>query len=515
MNSEERYDQWKEIGAGAFGSVYKVYDRMLQRWVAIKLLKEQYRNDATLVEALQREVIISRDLRHPNICPIHDVYMGSKGTGTVMDLIDGIELAKWLEEHKGHRLETLKERFMLFKRLVEALAFAHTYIVHRDMKPANVFLIKGDPSRPVIMDFGASVVGGGNDGIVAGTPKYMSPEQVEAPEKVDKRSDLFSLGIMAYEFFTDTIPETSLRQYLKTRIIPKPSLSSITPPSRFCSGLPRALDRLILQLMAYRQEDRPQSAEEVLQVLNSVKLDEVTVIDGADGDIRSNALRRSAALPGGILFMGSRTGQTNERPVVKVTLSPYRIALFPVTNAEYMQFLQTTGYAPPPRLPDPVFHLPDHPVVAVTYDDALAYAHWAGGSLPTEAQWEFAAKGGVKFPQYPWGDDPPSAALANIDGISNATSPVDGCPAGKNPYGLYDLCGNVWEWCLDAYDAEWYAKLDRECQDPCNTKPTEARRVLRGGSFDAFATQGRCTFRFFASRNERSQSIGFRLVFPA
>lgn len=534
---EERYIDWKLLAKGGFGAVYRVFDTMLKQRVAVKLLREEHGRSEVLVEALHKEVKISRFLRHACICPIHDVYQGPRGVGIVMDFIDGIELTKWQEEHKGRLLDTAEARLGLLRKLTEALAYAHSAIVktddgvelegivHRDLKPDNIFLLKGDPSRPVIMDFGTAVIGEMDENTaVAGTPKYMSPEQWHSPKDVDKRADLFSLGILAYELFTDKIPETTQRyimRYFKKGETPpqiKINLADIPPPSSFCAALPSSLDRIVLQLNAYRPEDRPPSAQEVLDALAYVEL--------RSGDVIRDMGRRSyealesetVLLKGGRFYLGSKTGQAHsmdhEKPRKPVELSPFRIGKYPVTVREYRAFVETTGYAPPPLLDDPQFGFDDHPVVGVSCEDALAYGRWAGGTLPTEAQWEYAAKGDRPFPLYPWGEEAPTSVRANIDGVSSATSSVAGCPSGVNPFGLYDLCGNVWEWCLDTWSPDYYKNLLKNAVDPTNTTAS-ADRVLRGGAFDSFSYQGRCSARFHAPSGSVSRSIGFRLVFPA
>lgn len=512
MEAEERYTEWKEIGKGGFGAVYKAYDQMLKRAVAIKLLKKELADKPHLVAGLHQEVIISRDLRHENICPIHDIYQGPRGVGTVMDLIDGIELTQWMEENKGQLLATAKQRLEIFRRLSHGLTFAHTRIVHRDLKPDNIFLLKGDPSRPVIMDFGAAdiKVESGGDGVVAGTPRYMSPEQWEAPNKVDKRSDLFSLGVLAYELFTDRLPPTSLRRVRKLGTPPRVEMSKIALPSSFCASLPNSLDRLILQLMAYEQEGRPQSAQAVADVLDKIVIKDVELSGlGADETVET------LLVPGGSFYTGTRgkKGAAHEGPNQQVTISPFRMGVYPVTVGQYRIFVEKTGYAPSPLMDDPQFGGREHPIVGVSFHDAMAYAKWVGGDLPTEAQWEYAAKGGEKFPLFPWGEQPPSAERANIDGVSTITSPVDSCLMGKNPFGLFDLCGNVWEWCKDSWNPGFYGTLKRGDVDPFCDKP-EGNRVLRGGAFDSFAMQGRCANRFSAPPEQKSRSIGFRVVFP-
>ncbi|NGZ27470.1 MAG: SUMF1/EgtB/PvdO family nonheme iron enzyme [Magnetococcales bacterium] len=514
MSFDNRYENWVEIGRGAFGEVYKVFDRELGQLVAIKLLQSQHCNDPQLVETLKREVIISRKLRHDNICPIHDIYLGNRGIGTVMDFVQGKELRKWMSENKNRLLETAGDRLESFRKITAALVNAHTHIVHRDLKPANVFLKGGDPTQPMIMDFGASVVGSITKGevFIAGTPKYMSPEQWETPGQVDQRADLFSLGIMAYELFTNKTPATSLKNIVQTKEPPKVALSDIPPPSSFCPTLPSSLDRLIVQLMAYRPDDRPSNAQEVLDALNQVQLKPLDL--AGKGAPHADTLKNSTVLvPQGSFYLGSPVSIDNpcEKPAVKVEISPFRMSIFPVTNREYQAFLQATGYTAPPH---GLSRVSDLPVVDVSWFDAMTYAEWIGGSLPTEAQWEYAAKGGQIFPLYPWGNDPVTPLRANIHNVQKNPTPVGSCPTGINPWGIHDLCGNVWEWCLDHWSESYYRQVTKGTLNPVNTKGGE-ERVLRGGAFNAMATQGRCAFRMHATPQTKSLSIGFRVIFPA
>jgi hypothetical protein len=131
--------------------------------------------------------------------------------------------------------------------------------------------------------------------------------------------------------------------------------------------------------------------------------------------------------------------------------------VFPVTNEEYAAFVKSTGHRTPGHWPDqqPPRGLADHPVVFVTWEDATAYAEWAGKTLPTAHQWEKAARG-TRGVRWPWGDAP-TPAKCNVRGNGiGATTPVDRYKSGVSPYGVYDLCGNVWEWTSSATAAGRY-----------------------------------------------------------
>jgi formylglycine-generating enzyme required for sulfatase activity len=218
--------------------------------------------------------------------------------------------------------------------------------------------------------------------------------------------------------------------------------------------------------------------------------------EAADGKLNARI-----SIPGGSFTMGEGEG---EHPV---TVSPFRIQEHEVTNAEYRRFLSQSE-------PDPNHDYeaaPDLPVVNVTWYDAVAYAAWLGGSLPTEAQWEFAARG-TKGRTYPWGEQAPECDRANFKGCQpDGPKPIKTLREdGKTPEGVYDLAGNVWEWCRD-----WFAEYPgSEQTDPLGPASGSAR-VLRGGSFNSSPELLRGAYRYQFSAYDRVDYNGFRVVWSA
>ena len=229
------------------------------------------------------------------------------------------------------------------------------------------------------------------------------------------------------------------------------------------------------------------------------------------------SVNRRIAIAGGSLWIGRRDGadggsrawdggDLSDSPGRQVTVPPFWIHEHEVTNAEYRRF--------DPR------HEPgasgDLPVVEVTWHDAMAYAAWLGGSLPTEAQWEFSARGpGGRT--YPWGEEPPACERANFVACVTATGapatllPVKaGREKGKTPEGVYDLAGNAWEWSRDL--AALYPSPD-ETATP--EPPGGLRRVLRGGAFNSPAKDVRPTRRGHGLPVYPSMNFGFRVVWSA
>jgi formylglycine-generating enzyme required for sulfatase activity len=186
-------------------------------------------------------------------------------------------------------------------------------------------------------------------------------------------------------------------------------------------------------------------------------------------------------IPAGDFQMGSND-YDNEKPIHTVYLDAFYIDIYEVTNAQYKKFMDATGHKAPYCWNDSKFNAPNHPVVGVSWDNAVAYAKWAGKRLPTEAEWEKSARGGLVGKKYPWGDIL-THDDANYSGKGGKdkweqTSPVRSFA--PNGYGLYDMAGNVWEWCEDWYSNNYYANSPKS-----NPKgPGSGKwRVLRGGSW--------------------------------
>jgi formylglycine-generating enzyme required for sulfatase activity len=218
-------------------------------------------------------------------------------------------------------------------------------------------------------------------------------------------------------------------------------------------------------------------------------------------------------VPGGEYTLGSEGISEEEKPVHRVRLSPFWIGKYPVTNEGYGRYLAANPQAPKPaHWEDSQFNQPQQPVVGVSWHEAQAYCRWAGLALPTEAQWEEAARG-RDGRLYPWGNEKPTPARANFDGREGRTSPVDAHPAGAGPFGTLDQAGNVWEWCADGWDAKAYegreGKLDPKVEPHSGDAVVVARR---GGSW---AAQARALAAAIRSRDwawYRYQGSGFRCV---
>lgn len=212
--------------------------------------------------------------------------------------------------------------------------------------------------------------------------------------------------------------------------------------------------------------------------------------------------------------MGSEKEQENEQPRHWVWLDRFGLAKFPVTNREYGQFLYATQTPAPPFLAYPTFSEPQQPVVGVNWYDAVAYCRWlsdrTGGEfrLPTEAEWERAARGGREGALYPWGDEPPwEKPYAGFD--SKTGGPAHVGINEPNDFGLYDMSEGVHEWCSDYYDYHYYRySPERNPQGPNSGE----RRTSRGGSWRHRIKFSRCAARSSLPPSFKYADYGFRVA---
>jgi len=211
--------------------------------------------------------------------------------------------------------------------------------------------------------------------------------------------------------------------------------------------------------------------------------------------------------------MGSATGQDNERPIHRVWIDAFQLAARQVTNAEYTKFLHATASLPPPLWDDPNFNQPRQPVVGVSWHEAQRYCEWLATNLerpyrlPTEAEWERAARGGTEGALFPWGSAPP-ASLPNY-AIRWQTGPEPVGQSDPNAFGLFDICANVHEWCSDWYDPGYYAvSPERNPRGP----ESGQRRASRGGSWRHQIKVSRCSARSSIPPQFQYADYGFRVA---
>jgi len=220
-----------------------------------------------------------------------------------------------------------------------------------------------------------------------------------------------------------------------------------------------------------------------------------------------------SVIPSGSFLMGSHCGQDNERPVHRVHLDSFCLAKTQVTNLDYSVFLAAVSAPPPPFWNDVRFSLPEQPVVGVSWFEALRYCQWLATvtrkiyRLPTEAEWEYAARGNVEGAAFPWGDSAPTAQPRYAHRW--LTGPEIVGQSQPNPFGLFEMCENVHEWCGDWFDPDYY--LNSPELNPQGPGSGE-RRASRGGSWRHHIKISRCAARSSIPPSFQYADYGFRVA---
>ena len=605
----DKYAIEEVLGAGGFGLVYRVRHLLLDEERAIKEYlpseiavregetvyarsgahQSDYRDglDRFLKEAQQ----LVRFDGHPNIIRCRDYFEANGTAYLVMDFEDGLPLDTFLarREAQGQPLEESELRHLLGP-LLEGLATVHAEdVLHRDIKPGNVFVRRRD-GQPVLLDFGAAKADFSKHSRSRAphTPGYAAPEQVEDEGHLGPWTDVYAVGALMWRVATGSVPpkvESRLSALRPGRTDPL-VIDEGTGGGRFSADL-LAVMRKCLHLDEAR---RPQSAEALLDALSQgdAPLDPApepkpdtdtdtdpdpdspqeteptktedkwgaffgcgalllfviygsfqtspepipppaglevfrdTLKDGGEGP------EMVVLLTGGFR-MGSPDGEedrySDEGPQRTVTISQ-RIAMgrYEVTFAEYDRFVSATSGVDIPD--DEGWGRGSRPVINVSQEDAKAYAAWLSAQtgktyrLPTEAEWEYAARAGTRT-RYSWGDNI-GRYRANCDGCGGfvdnlwddiwdnyQTAPVGSFAA--NAFGLFDMHGNVWEWVEDCYvDSYAGAPIDGSARSSgCGS---DVRAVVRGGSWTSYPRFLRAAYRGGYWPSDRFYFLGFRLV---
>ena len=559
-----RYILEAELGRGGMGVVYRGRDLKMNRQVAIKVLPAEFAHDAQFLARFNSEINNTSQLQHQHIVSIYDMGVDDGTYYYVMQYVEGQDLKSYLARHE--KLSPA-EACRILAPIAAALDYAHGRgIVHRDIKPENILIDRyGTPS---LTDFGIarSLEGTRMTTGMVGTPEYMSPEQAKG-EEIDGRSDQYSLAIVAYEMLTGTTPFRSStaqpwavvnKHISEAPIDPRsivPTLGSHEAQAilqglskaagqRFASctefveamrgeiqakGAAPSKKRVWIPMMALLGIFFVAGAILIFAGVGSHK--RVTLLPGDHTqtpsatagtpatDVSPSTVKTNPQdgaelieIPAGEFLMGSsaddKDADPSEKPQHSVYLDAYYIYKNDVTVAQYRKFCNATGRAMP-GAPSRGW-IDTHPIVNVSWDDASAYAQWAGAALPTEAQWEKAARG-TDGRIYPWGNDWDASKCSNSVGhTAEQTSPVGSFPSGASPYGVLDMAGNVWQWCADWYGADYYQTSP--AKNPTGPA-TGTVRVLRGGSwYNGGAVGCRGAYRSSYYPDSGSDYFGFRCV---
>ncbi|MBI3893268.1 MAG: SUMF1/EgtB/PvdO family nonheme iron enzyme [Candidatus Wallbacteria bacterium] len=480
---------YEEAGRGGMGIVYRGTQRSTGRPVAVKILAAELASDPAFVQRFDREAEALAALAHPGIVWFLDRFEAGSSRVLVMEWVEGESLQRRLDTR---RLGS-SEIFTVTLELLDILSHAHARgVIHRDIKPHNILLTLGGTVK--LTDFGLALLEGTPHAKRAritrshanlGSSDYMAPEQRKDSRAVDARADLYGVGVVLYEMLTGELP-----------------VGRFAPPRERRVSTPEAVDAVVLRALEADPQRRFQTAAGMREALSLAS--GIYLVDRHSGPAQTDAGIPMVLVPAGACRMGG----TGAGPEHEVRIGPFLIDVFPVTNEQYRRFVETTGH-PEPRywLDASQTDVPTHPqmpVVGVSWHDARAYAAWVGKRLPSEAEWERAARGGDSR-RYPWGDEAEPARCNCRESGRGRICASGSVSGGTSPFGVEDMLGNVLEWTA-SLDASYPYSPEDGREDPLRA----GKRVLRGGSWFSRFPELAVWNRYPELADTRMPNVGFR-----
>ncbi|MDJ0838890.1 MAG: bifunctional serine/threonine-protein kinase/formylglycine-generating enzyme family protein [Acidobacteriota bacterium] len=556
-----RYRLIERIGTGGFAAVWKTYDRVGSRLVAVKILHGQFSEDRTRKERFFRGARIMGTFNHPNITTVIEEKCEEDGLFYfVMEYAEGGNLEN--EVLRDGPLPIV-EVIRIVLDIGDGLAYAHSRgAIHRDVKPSNVLFTKD--RRVKLTDFdlvrAPDTTGGTRTGAM-GSFLFAAPEALVDAKSVGPQADVYGLAMTALFALVGKLDLDVLRH-------PGPTLDRLDVSEEvketLALGLSWDLDTRFNTISSFCKAVEASGHPRVGQPPSRG-----TLSVGRDSMMHESSW---VQLPPGSFIMGDDQSESAwEQPAHRVeTTQSIFISRTPITNHTYRLFIESGGYLQSdfwceegwswlqlkdadfekwyneikvdrhnyfvvspewyrsgnvPRFwTDPNFNRDTQPVVGINWFEATAFCRWLTATLEkaapnwlpqdftvrllTEADWEYAAKGN-EGRVYPWGATAPDVTLANFGANTGKTTPVGRFPKGSTPEGCIDMAGNVWEWCLDHWDPFAYKKRKCGMLDPIVKNDVPAR-VLRGGSWDDLALSMRCSARMGLLAATRDKYFGFR-----
>ena len=515
LQIQERYRALKVIGQGGFGKTFLAQDeskpsqpRCVIKQFAFETLNPNA-SQGTLdvaIRLFEQEAKRLDDLgKHPQIPELLSFTIHEGKQYLIQEFIDGETLEQELSRVGAFSEQQVRD---VLVEVLQILEFVHSKsVIHRDISPDNIIRRRSD-QKLVLVDFGAAKHATATllakTGTGIGKPSYGAPEQMLG--KSVFQSDLFGLGVTCLHLLTNVEPftlydvlenEYQWRQFLNGKVV--------------SDGFGKLLDRLT----SYRVKERPNSVTETLQVLQpkvaTVKAVTSTSSNSLVLDCGNGVKLDLVKVAAGSFNMGSNE-YDSEKPIHRVNLREFMISKYPVTQAQYQAVI---GKNPSH------FKGNQNPVEKVSWHDAVKFCEKLAQKtrekvrLPTEVEWEYAAKGGNQSEGYKYAGSDSLDEVGWYDGnttflgfFGGKTQPVE--QKRENELGIYDMSGNVWEWCEDI----WHGNYNGAPTDGSAwlTGGEQSKRALRGGSWFLSVSSCRSANRIRHSADYCSSSIGFRVV---
>jgi len=464
-----RYELVKTLKKGGMGCVYQAKDINLGIDCAVKemLSSDKSADQEYAIKRFKEEALLLGRLRHPNLPVVRDCFIENKKYYLVMDYIDGEDMQTTLIRLQG---KPLPEREVIRHtiQILGILDYLHSQsppVIYRDLKPGNIMIRKRD-RRAMLVDFGIARTvqpESSTTKTTIGTFGYCAVEQVKGKPEI--RSDIYSMGATMYHMLTGV----------------QPQFMFIEPILKINPGISKKTALIVTKAIQLKPQKRFSSAREMIEALKAKEL---------SPELKAEENPDMVYVPAGEFWMGSNDSQSNEYPMHRVSVKDFLIDKHPVTNGQFDKFVRETGAK--------IHHwrtyfkpgMENHPVVNTNWYEAMEYAAWIGKRLPTEAEWEKAARG-EDARKFPWGNVWDDFATS-----STKLGKIGSHPGRISIYGVMDMIGTIYEWTYD-----WYRPY------PYKGPYDEGRiKTIRGGR-SQFAT---CSYRGFDQPGNRNPQRGFR-----
>jgi formylglycine-generating enzyme required for sulfatase activity len=508
---KDRYRIVRAIKRGGMGAVYEAHDETLRRRVAVK---ETVADTEKLRAALEREALLLARLRHAHLPRVFDHFSGEHGHFLVMDFVDGDDLGEIVSQ----KVLSVERVLRWAHQLLNVVEYLHLHrdgektkaVIHCDIKPFNLKLTDGDDI--VLLDFGLAsglpteVAGSHLRTQYGGTPVYAAPEQYPSmrleTDAPNPKWDIYAIGATLYHLFTGFEPTPAMRRTIDINKKRPDPLE--TAHKKNAKKIPLALSKVIAKAMALDADDRYATIGELRAALRAAESapSPAIVVPQLLPSFRNSIGMEFVLVPAGKFQMGSNASDT-EKPIHEVTIgSPFYMGKYPVTQGEWFGVMgeNPSHFTGDDRLP----------VERVSWDDCQGFIKRLNAKndgylyrLPSEAEWEYACRAGTEG-NY-------SGELGEIAWYAENSVGKTHLVGKKKPniWGLYDMCGNVYEWCQcawhDSYDG---APIDGSAWE----QDLHKARILRGGAWASRARFCRSANRDDRAPDVRTEYNGFRVV---